>query len=396
MDVQILEVNRNRLQAVRDRARQLQRRRDAWRPSERSAVQTRPERARAPAVLAEPVRLRGAASPRTLLAQLPADRRQHAHPGVAPAAGGGGQEDDPEDRHRGAGAGHDLHVGRSPTSAAAFAPATSFQYRNVGVNLELTPKVNASGEILLELAAEFSILGPDRRVAGTDLPTFLTRNVTRDPPPARRRDQPHRRPAVPQERESTSGIPGVTSIPFIGKLLSNPTKETDNNEVVISITPHLVRGPQGHRGGPGGAAPGDQGNPARRGRARPALRWRGPRAGGIAVARAGDDRAGSGDRPAAGHRVALAAASRRADHAGGHAAAATRVPDAAAASHPRGPGAAGDADAGSARHRADASAARMGLRRPRRRRRPCRSRHRSIRPDRRTSGRGPVRPRSGG
>ena len=44
----------------------------------------------------------------------------------------------------------------------AFTPATSFQYRNVGVNLELTPKVHASGEITLELAAEFSLLGPDR------------------------------------------------------------------------------------------------------------------------------------------------------------------------------------------------------------------------------------------
>ena len=131
-----------------------------------------------------------------------------------------------------------------PNVGGTFAPATSFQYRNVGVNLELTPKVNANGDILLELAAEFSILGPDQRVAGTDLPTFLTRNVTGV---LRLRDGETSLIGgllSQQERESTSGIPGVTSIPFIGKLLSNPTKETDNNEVVISITPHLVRGPK--------------------------------------------------------------------------------------------------------------------------------------------------------
>ena len=50
----------------------------------------------------------------------------------------------------------------------AFSPATSFQYRNVGVNLKLTPRVSAGGEITLEVAAEFSLLGEDRNVGSED------------------------------------------------------------------------------------------------------------------------------------------------------------------------------------------------------------------------------------
>ena len=65
---------------------------------------------------------------------------------------------------------------------STFAPATSFQYRNVGVNLSITPEVSASGDITLEVTAEFSLLGDDRAVSGGEnplvVPTFLTRNVT--------------------------------------------------------------------------------------------------------------------------------------------------------------------------------------------------------------------------
>jgi general secretion pathway protein D len=131
-----------------------------------------------------------------------------------------------------------------PNVGGTFAPATSFQYRNVGVNLELTPKVNANGDILLELAAEFSLLGDDRLVAGTLLPTFLTRNVTGV---LRLRDGESSLIGgllQQQESEATSGFPGATSIPLIGKLLSTPTKRKEVGEVVISITPHLVRGPK--------------------------------------------------------------------------------------------------------------------------------------------------------
>jgi general secretion pathway protein D len=131
-----------------------------------------------------------------------------------------------------------------PNVGGTFAPATSFQYRNVGVNLELTPKVNANGDILLELAAEFSILGDNRLVAGTLLPTFLTRTVTGV---LRVRDGETSLIGgllSQQEAETTSGFPGASSIPLIGKLLSNPSKRQETAEVLISMTPHLVRGPK--------------------------------------------------------------------------------------------------------------------------------------------------------
>jgi general secretion pathway protein D len=131
---------------------------------------------------------------------------------------------------------------------STFYPATSFQYKNVGVNLSFTPRVSASGDIALEMAAEFSLLGDDRNVgsAGNPLnvPTFLTRNVTGT---LRLRDgETGLIGGLLQSREarSFSGALGIKDIPIIGGLFGDNKKSRDESEVLISITPRIVRAPK--------------------------------------------------------------------------------------------------------------------------------------------------------
>ena len=60
---------------------------------------------------------------------------------------------------------------------ANFNPLTSFNYRPVGVNVEITPRVTFEGDIILELLVENSTLGEDINVAGQNLPSFGSRKV---------------------------------------------------------------------------------------------------------------------------------------------------------------------------------------------------------------------------
>jgi general secretion pathway protein D len=129
-----------------------------------------------------------------------------------------------------------------------FLPATSFQYRNVGVNLELTPKVNAAGEIVLEINVEFSQIGDDRNVGSEGnpliVPTFLTRNVTGV---LRVRDGETSLIGgliSGRDAETLRGAVGVSSIPLLGKLFTSKQRTVDELEVLISLTPHLVRAPK--------------------------------------------------------------------------------------------------------------------------------------------------------
>jgi general secretion pathway protein D len=131
---------------------------------------------------------------------------------------------------------------------STFAPATSFNYRNVGVNLQITPKVNASGEITLEMSAEFSQVGPNRNV-GSDqsplnVPTFLSRKIEGV---LRVRDGETSLIGgllQGQEGADFSGIVGLQSIPILNKIFTSTNKTKDETEVIISLTPHLVRAPR--------------------------------------------------------------------------------------------------------------------------------------------------------
>jgi general secretion pathway protein D len=129
-----------------------------------------------------------------------------------------------------------------------YAPATSFQYKNVGVNLQLTPEVSASGDITLQVTAEFSLLGDDRAVSGGEnplvVPTFLTRNVTNV---IRLRDGETGLIGGLLENtasSSVSGALGVADVPIIGKLFGNNQTRAEEKEIVISLTPRIVRAPK--------------------------------------------------------------------------------------------------------------------------------------------------------
>ena len=50
----------------------------------------------------------------------------------------------------------------TPTGGASFQPTTSFQFRNVGITMDLTPKISANSEIALEMNAEFCCSAPSR------------------------------------------------------------------------------------------------------------------------------------------------------------------------------------------------------------------------------------------
>jgi general secretion pathway protein D len=139
-------------------------------------------------------------------------------------------------------------VGTGGGVGGGYLPATSFQYRNVGVNLTLEPRVAASGDITLQMTAEFSLLGDDRNVGSEgnpiNVPTFLTRNVIST---LRLRDgETGLIGGLLQGRDarSFSGTIGLNNIPVLGKLFGNNQRSVDETEVLISITPRIVRAPK--------------------------------------------------------------------------------------------------------------------------------------------------------
>ena len=64
------------------------------------------------------------------------------------------------------------------TGGAGVNPLNSFQLKDVGINIDITPRVTLEGDILLDLTLESSSRGADVNVAGTNYPSFGSRKVS--------------------------------------------------------------------------------------------------------------------------------------------------------------------------------------------------------------------------
>jgi general secretion pathway protein D len=123
-------------------------------------------------------------------------------------------------------------------------PVTSFQYRNVGVNVTITPKVFVDGEIELQLTLETSTQLDTRTIGGIDLPVFGLRNVNNM---VRLRDGETNVVGgliSEADRKALSGIPGLVDIPLLNKIFGFNDQRSESADVVFSITPHIIRAPR--------------------------------------------------------------------------------------------------------------------------------------------------------
>jgi general secretion pathway protein D len=126
------------------------------------------------------------------------------------------------------------------TGGIAQQPITSFEYKNVGVNIDITPRVHHDGDVTLSLKLDVSAVGP----AGYQgLPTFNSRTLTSV---IRLRDGETNILAgliSDSERTSLSGVPGLASIPFLGRLFARNKTEVAETDIVLTLTPHVVSRP---------------------------------------------------------------------------------------------------------------------------------------------------------
>ncbi len=135
-----------------------------------------------------------------------------------------------------------------PGQTGGFGGTTSATYKTVGVNLEIDKaKVTATDEVTMEFKAEFSLIGEDK-VFGVGLqqvnyPQFLTRKLENT---IRMSDGVTAViGGLLQGREASAlkGALGLESIPLLNKILGGHTKRDEEIEILISLTPHILRAP---------------------------------------------------------------------------------------------------------------------------------------------------------
>jgi general secretion pathway protein D len=117
-------------------------------------------------------------------------------------------------------------------------PITSYQYENVGVNIDLTPRTHHDDDVTLQLNIAVT------SISGTGfggLPTFGNREIKTV---IRLRDGETSLLAGlirDDERRTLDGIPGLSDLPLVGHLFSHSQRQTEQTDIVLTLTPHIVR-----------------------------------------------------------------------------------------------------------------------------------------------------------
>lgn len=132
--------------------------------------------------------------------------------------------------------------GAAAAGGFATIPQSSYNYRTIGVILDITPRVTYEGEILLELSVENSSLGASVDVGGQSAPSFTSRKVATH---LRLREGEANLLAglVRQDTgNNRQGLPGLMRLPGIKQLFSGNEVSSGDTDIVMLITPHIVRG----------------------------------------------------------------------------------------------------------------------------------------------------------
>lgn len=137
------------------------------------------------------------------------------------------------------------------TSTATGFVSESVQYLDVGLKLSVEPTVHPPYDVGIKVNLEVSSIAKQISTAtGTVAYQLGTRNATTVLRLQDGQTQILAGLINDQDRSSTSGVPGLSRLPLIGRLFSAPLDSRTKNEIVLSITPRLLRGaarPEPHR-----------------------------------------------------------------------------------------------------------------------------------------------------
>jgi general secretion pathway protein D len=128
------------------------------------------------------------------------------------------------------------------TATANVGTSESVNYLDVGLKLEIEPTVSVDNDVSMKLALEVSnILETITRVSGTQAYRLGTRNTSTT---LRVHDGETNILAgliQRDERRSNTGVPGLNEIPLVSKLFGTAQDSDTRTEIVLLVTPHIVR-----------------------------------------------------------------------------------------------------------------------------------------------------------
>ncbi len=138
-----------------------------------------------------------------------------------------------------------FQAGVGVTGTAGVSPLvnTQFQYQEVGVNVEVTPRIHPDGSVSLKMTVDVSSITGEDNIGGITEPVIGQRKIEHE---VRLQDGEVSILGgliTSSQTKSLSGWPGLANIPLLRYFFSSQDVTTEDDEILIAVTPHVVRMP---------------------------------------------------------------------------------------------------------------------------------------------------------
>ena len=118
-----------------------------------------------------------------------------------------------------------------------IAPVPSFTYEDIGVTLKVKPVVHSDTDVSLNIELKVrSLTG----ASANGVPVIGNREYTGSINVKNEQGAVVAGQITSTEQRSLSGIPGLGQIPLLKALTASNTKENDEDEMLVVITPHII------------------------------------------------------------------------------------------------------------------------------------------------------------
>lgn len=136
-----------------------------------------------------------------------------------------------------------------PYPGTSFTPSvggstTSVQYRDTGISLLVQPRISASGNVTMDIMQEVSAPGAGVPIGEGDAPSFNKTSVATTLSVKDGETVAIAGLIRDGEDFSRSGVPFLSEIPIVGALFGQTRRGSHRSELIIMITPHVVRTPE--------------------------------------------------------------------------------------------------------------------------------------------------------
>ena len=126
----------------------------------------------------------------------------------------------------------------------AYSARSTYEYRNIGMTLTVTPNINPQGFVVMDITQTADEVGVNIPIDGNPVPEILKREITATVAVQNRSTVVLGGLVRKYSSKGSSKIPLLGDIPLIGWLFSTHDNKDERQELVVLLTPYVLNNPE--------------------------------------------------------------------------------------------------------------------------------------------------------